>query len=186
MKPLLTELDQRRSYETYTEYQQYREAIAALAELAPVSIAGWPVLSEQAWRGNPVDDEARWNPIAVIEQTKIPVLAIFGDQDRNIDPQQGAYAYRTALELGGNPKSKVAVFPQANHGIIVSETGCPEEDMRLLEQYAKSLGYESLSEAQEALQNDPGLMSIIPFAPGFLDTIEEWLKNLPEYDLTGI
>jgi hypothetical protein len=62
--------------------------------------------------------------------------------------------------------------------MIVSDTGCPDDDTRWLEEYVKSKGYASLSEAQEAVRKDPGLMSAFPFAPGFLDTIEEWLRDL--------
>ena len=61
---------------------------------------------------------------------KIPVLAIFGDQDRQMDPLQAAAAYRSALAQAGNPMSRVALFPKANHGMVVSESGCPEEDQQ--------------------------------------------------------
>ena len=135
------------------------------------------VVPEEAWRERS-RDRGLWNPIEVIEQTTIPVLAIFGDRDRQIDPIQGAYAYRKALEQAGNPKSRVELFPGPITVSLVSETGCPDDDLRWLEQYVKTLGYGSMSEAQEAILKDPGLMSASPFAPGYLDLIEEWLFSL--------
>jgi pimeloyl-ACP methyl ester carboxylesterase len=175
---LIAELDRARTYDTYEEYLHYREVLEALAGLVSAPIEEWPVLSEETWQKNPTDPEDLWNPIAVIEQLRIPVLAIFGDQDRDIDPLQGAYAYRQALEQAGNPKSRVELFPRAHHRMDrSSETGCPADQLRFLEQYVKTLGYGSLSEAQEAVAKDPRLQSDFA-APGYLDLLEEWLRDL--------
>jgi predicted small lipoprotein YifL len=111
---------------------------------------------------------------------KIPVLAIFGDQDRQMDPLQVA-AYRSALAQAGNPMSRVALLPKANHGMVVSESGCPEEDQRGIEQYVRNRGYASVNEALAALLKDPdnsGLLSAYPCAPGYLDMMEESLRGL--------
>jgi hypothetical protein len=48
-------------------------------------------------------------------------------------------------------------------------------------QYIQSLGYSSVSEAQAAILKDPykpGQWGEPPFAPGYLDLIEEWLSDL--------
>jgi hypothetical protein len=60
----------------------------------------------------------------------------------------------------------------------VSETGCPDDDVRWLDEYAKARGYESLAAAMAAAQENPELMNQFPFAPGYLDTIEAWLRDL--------
>jgi len=178
---LLAEMDQARAYETYAEYLHYRETLAALAKIVSAPIGEWPALSEAAWQTNDPKIESWWNPMGVIEQVRFPVLAIYGDQDRQIDPQQGAIAYRRALELAGNPKSRVELFAGADHGIIMSKTGCPEDQLAQLEQYVKSLGFASLQAAQEAFlanPDDPQLLEAYPYAPGYLDLIEEWLRDL--------
>jgi len=178
---LLAELDRARTFETYEEYLHYREVLKSLADIASVSLDPYPVSSEQTWQENAPVNRGTWNPVEVIEQVRIPVLAIFGDRDRQIDPVQAAHAYGQALNQAGNRQSRVELFPRANHGIAVSENGCPEEDRQWLEQYVKTLGYGSLSEALEALRKDPykpGLLSAYPFAPQYLDTLEEWLKDL--------
>lgn len=181
---LLAELDHARMFGTYKEYQHYREVLKSLADIASVSLDPYPVASEQMWRENAPLNRGTWNPVEVIEQARIPVLAVFGDRDRQIDPVQAAHAYRQALEQAGNRQSRVELFPRANHGIAASETGCPEEDGRWLEQYVKTLGYGSLGEAQKAILADPYKPGLLgdPFAPGYLDLMEEWLKGLGDND----
>jgi len=183
---LLKELDQNRSYQTYAGYQAYRKTMADLAALVPVSLNNWPVTSEEVWQANPIEDEGVWNPVPVFSQIKIPVLAIFGDQDRLADPLQGAYAYRKALGEAGNPKSRAEVFPNASHGIFTSETGCPDDDLKTMKRwslwFAITHGLTSQEKFTAYLSEDPykpGLLASIPYAPGYLDLIEEWLRGLP-------
>ncbi len=128
---------------------------------------------------NDPEIEAWWNPIEVMGHASIPVLVLIGDQDRRMDPLQAAIAWRKALKEAGNSQSLVELFPNANHDLIVSETGCPDEDQRWLEAYARDRGYESLAAAMVAIQENPELMSQFPFAPGYLDLIEDWLSDLP-------
>ena len=138
-------------------------------------------MSEETWDENPMIPQTYWNPIEVIEQTDIPILAIFGDLDRNMDPIQAEYAYRKALEQASNPLSRVEVFSGANHGMLVSKTGCMDEWQQILEQYTQSQGYASQSEFEQAIKKDPyrpGWYSDFPFAPGVLDLVEEWLRDL--------
>jgi len=66
---------------------------------------------QEAWQLNDPELESWWNPIEVIEQTTIPVLAFFGDKDTQIESNQGAHAYREALERAGNPNSRVELIP---------------------------------------------------------------------------
>jgi len=189
---LLTELDTARTYETYDEYVHYREVIDALfSTVSDVpQINRFGIIPEKAWLENNPKFEGWWNPIEGIEQLAIPVLAIFGDKDPQIDPIQGAQAYREALEHAGNPRSRVELFHATNHGIVMSETGCPadeiqsEDENQKYEQYVSSLGYKSIDEAAELIQENPydpeslEILHIYPYAPGFLDLMEEWLRNL--------
>ena len=189
---LLAELDAARTYETYDEYVHYRKVIEALFSTVSVEPQNnrYGIIPEEAWLENNPKFEGWWNPIEGIEQVTIPVLAIFGDKDPQIDPIQGAHAYREALEIGGNPRSRVELFHEANHGIVLSETGCPadeiqsEDENQKYEQYVRSLGYQSLDEAVELIQENPygpeslDILHILPYAPGYLDLIEEWLRDL--------
>jgi pimeloyl-ACP methyl ester carboxylesterase len=90
----------------------------------------------------------------VIERTTIPVLAVFGGRDTQVDPHQGVVAYRAALRKAGNPHSRVELVPDTDHNILLSETGCIAER-------------ESRSTA--GWKNYP---------QEYLDLIEEWLTSL--------
>jgi uncharacterized protein len=176
---LLAELDRARTYDTYAEYLHYRDVLKALAGLMSAPLEHVPVVSEETWQQNPTTPESSWNPIGVVEQLRIPVLAIFGDRDRSVDPLQGVYAFRQALERAGNPKSRVELFPRAHHSMgRSSEMACPDDQLQFLEEYVKTLGYGSVSEAQAAVEKDPRLHGDF-LAPGYLDLIEEWLRSLP-------
>ena len=182
---LLKELDQNRSYETYAGYLAYRKNMADLAALVPVSLDPWPVILEAAWQANPIENERVWNPVAVMKQVKIPVLAIYGDKDRQLDPLQAAFAYRKALSEAGNPKNRVEMFPNANHAILASKTGCPEDDQKAINRWAVwfaiTHGFTSAEKFKAAISRDPykpGLLASVPFARGYLDLMENWLRGL--------
>jgi len=156
-RSLLSELDRARTYETYAEYVHYREILEALTDLA--ANPAWSdlpaVVPETEWQlNNPSYLEGYWNPIKVIEQVKIPVLAFFGERDTQMDPIQGAHAYREALERAGNPNFRVQLIPGANHTMVLAETGC-------------------MDEMRQRLQS--GEWTIVP---EILDTLEEWLRGL--------
>ncbi len=157
LQTLLAELDQARSYQTYAEYVHYREVIRKMFDIAyhtPQSY-GFEVIPEEAWLANDPRFEHWWNPVAEVQQTTIPILAFFGDMDPQIDPIQGELAYMQALEKAGNPYSKVVLVAGANHGMTLAETDCYNQQM----QAAASDGY--------------------AIAPEFLDTLEQWLKEMP-------
>ncbi len=119
----------------------------------------------------------------MIEQTTIPVLAIFGDRDPNGDPIQGAFAWRKALERAGNPNVRVELLPGIGHIMEKSQTGCLEEQARTFEQVLRDQGIESMMEFQtvttgkEAVKQPP--FSQWPYDPAFLDILEQWIKALP-------
>jgi pimeloyl-ACP methyl ester carboxylesterase len=142
--------------EYVTTYEQYlREAATlrsipavALLERQGISVGGQ---TEKEWHLPDLQGEYFYDPMAVIARTTIPVLAVFGERDTQIDPIQGAQAWREALERAGNPDFRVELIPGTDHNIILSETGCLEE---------------------RAKRSRSGWRH---YAPGYLDLIEEWL-----------
>lgn len=185
MDRLFKELDQNRSFVTYAGYLAYRKSVADLAALVPVSLDNWPVTPEEDWQANPIEDEDVWNPVAAVSQVKIPMLAIFGDKDRNMDSLQAAFTYRKVLGEAGNPKSQVEVFPNADHIILTSKTGCPDELQKTVSRFfilfAITHGLTSQEKVMAYVSDDPyrpGLMASIPYAPGYLDLMETWLRDL--------
>jgi pimeloyl-ACP methyl ester carboxylesterase len=155
---LLTELDQACSYQTYAEYVHYREVIISLLGIAAHTPQGkgFEVIPETGWLANDPTVEGWWNPVPSVQQADIPILAFFGDKDPLIDPIQGEFAFREALAQAGNPYSKVVMVPNANHGMTLVETDCYNDQLK----GAQSGNYTIAAE--------------------FLDTLEQWLKEMPK------
>ncbi len=80
---------------------------------------------------------------------KVPVLAVFAELDVQCDAVQNATALQRVFSRGGNDDLTVVVIPGANHLFMKAETGSMRE-------YA-----------------------ITPkeYAPGFFDTISNWLND---------
>jgi pimeloyl-ACP methyl ester carboxylesterase len=85
------------------------------------------ILPEDRWTPKEPDGESFFDPMDTIAETTIPALAFFGELDKNVDPIQGAAAYRAAFEKAGNAHSQVVVFPKVDHDMVPSETGCMRE-----------------------------------------------------------
>ena len=153
MRRLLSEAER---VQTYDEYVQYKEALDAIPGIGFAAVFGYRtgVVAEQEWHVPNLQGEYFWNPIEVIEQTTIPVLAFLGTKDTQVDPIQGAQTYREALERAGNPNFRVELIPGTDHNIILSETGCLDErEKRPRSEWTN-------------------------YAPEYLDTLEEWLREL--------
>jgi len=183
LRSLLAELDMARKIETYDEYLHYREVLDALAGLGSPAphLAGLGAVPEQAWLLNDPEYQGWWNPARVIEQTKIPILVINGDKDTNLDPVQGAYAWKAAMEKAGNSDSRVELLPGLNHYMTAANSTCLKDHMKTFEQVLKDQGYGPEDDPLALLSKEPGKqtpLSAFPFAAEYLDLIEEWLRGL--------
>ena len=85
----------------------------------------------------------------------MPVLAIFGEKDTQIDPNQSATTYQQALTENSNPLFRVATIPNADHNMRQAETGCLKEQRA---NYGKPVASE--------------------YHPLFLNLLSEWLSTL--------
>ena len=81
------------------------------------------------------------------EQVTVPVLALFGELDVQVDAEQNRVALEEALSRAGNDDVTIVVFPTANHLFQDAVTGSVTE-------------YATLPPE---------------FIPGFLETITDWL-----------
>jgi uncharacterized protein len=89
---------------------------------------------------NPGDDWAK---------TTIPVLAIYGTLDVQVDAEQNAPAFEAAMKKAGNTDYQVTILQGANHLMQAATTGSPSE-------------YGTLKQ---------------DFTPDFLPTIIDWLAK---------
>ena len=137
-------------------YKDYREAAEYInnhpaAQLLQIII---PLVAEDKF--TPPDKSAGtfMDPMKIIAQTRIPVLALFGEKDNNVDPVQGVEAYRKALRAAGNKFYRVEMIPNANHLLYSTQTGCVRELMGQVQ------------------KGEPD------FAPGTLTVLAGWLEEL--------
>lgn len=108
-----------------TDYEQYREAGEILLDVPGLYEATGLVLNqEEQWNPWPRNIDAFFDPTEVLQQTTIPVLAFFGNLDKNIDPVQGAQAYEISLRTAGNQDYLVKMIEGAGHVMCQVETGC--------------------------------------------------------------
>ena len=86
-----------------------------------------------------------------------------------------------ALGQAGNPNFRVEILPGVDHLLAPSETSCIIEQEKTFGQVLQEQGYGTLEESLARFQQEPGQHTPLkawPFAPGYLDLIEEWLRDL--------
>ncbi len=101
------------------------------------------------------DSEIFYDPRSTLVRLDVPVLALFAENDTQVDPQQGAEAFSEAVHSSESGLSQVIMVPGADHNMRVSETGCLKEQRV---RYAEEGGAE--------------------YAPEFLENLEDWLLAL--------
>lgn len=139
-------------------YREYLEAAEYLDQNPVVSSLKWGgIVPEDRFSPRTPSNEGFFNPITLIEKTTIPILAIFGERDTQVDPFQAEEAYEKALKKAGNPFNQVKLFPEADHGIIQSNTGCIKEQRD-----------------RWRLRNNRG------YAPGYIELMQNWLETLKD------
>lgn len=106
------------------------------------------------WKPRSSDEEAFFDPMGIVARTAISVLAFFGERDTQVDPVQGAEAYRKALAEAGDPSSRVEIVPGADHDLVMSETG-------------------SMAERSGRSRADWQ-----KYSPDYLAILESWLRDL--------
>lgn len=110
------------------EYSEYKEAADILVNIPGVSEnTGLSVSTQDQWNPWPLEIDAFWDPMDVIEKTTIPMLVHFGELDKNIDPVQGAQAYEAALNKAGNNDFMIITIGGAGHVLTPATTGCLNE-----------------------------------------------------------
>lgn len=78
----------------------------------------------------------RYDPATTLERVRVPVLAIGGEKDLQVLPEQNMPALAKAFEASGNPDVTLRVLPGLNHLFQHAETGSPSEYQRIEETFA--------------------------------------------------
>lgn len=97
--------------------------VAELAELGSVK--------ELAFFGRIAD----YDPVPALEALRCPLLAIFGADDVHVPTRASVAAYEAAFARSGHTRHQIAVFPDADHRILVADpaTGRPRRAPGLFE-----------------------------------------------------
>lgn len=77
---------------------------------------------------------AAFDPAAMLQRIDVPVLALFGEKDFQVPPEQNAPPMREAL--AANPGATVEVLPGLNHLFQTAETGLLDEYGQIEETFA--------------------------------------------------
>lgn len=69
----------------------------------------------------------KFNPQPILENVSVPVLALNGGKDLQVDPEQNLPEIEKALKAGGNKNYKIVELPGLNHLFQKANTGAPSE-----------------------------------------------------------
>jgi fermentation-respiration switch protein FrsA (DUF1100 family) len=142
------------------DHKEYLEAAAYLDSIPAVrdDLEWGGIIPEHEFVPEDDSSEDFFDPTEIIGQMTIPVLAIFAEKDKQIDPVQGAETYKKLLENSGNEFFAVRTITGADHNMIVTTTGCigVQRD-----------GYKAVGRAK------------VP--PEFYEVITDWLKKLKNH-----
>lgn len=109
-------------------YSEYYEAAEFLDKHPVIKDLGWGgIISEQDFTLLSSSSESYINPLDGIGKVTFPSLFIFGEKDTQIDPIQGAVAFKESLEKSGNKNYKIITIPGVDHNMRTTKTGCLKE-----------------------------------------------------------
>ncbi len=136
-------------------YPEYLEAAEFLDDTPVVrdDLEWGGVVAESDFTPLDGDSEDFYDPRGAFVRLDVPVLALFAENDTQVDPEQGARVFSETLRSSGDGLSRVVTVPGADHNMRVSETGCLKEQRV---RYAEAAEY----------------------APEFLENLEDWLCAL--------
>jgi len=138
-------------------YQEWLEARTPLIEIPFTSnFVGTGIVPEDEWQPWNHETDTFFDPMSTIRETPIPILAFFGDLDKQVNPARGYENYEQALAAAGNPLSRVVFLDGADHNLVAADTGCiSERDRRATCKWLR-------------------------YAPEYLAPMGEWLLGLSE------
>lgn len=94
-----------------------------------------------------------FDPRPVLQQVKVPVLALNGELDLQVPPQQNLPEIAKALTAGGNKNFKTVTLPKLNHLFQTAQTGAVSEYSKIEETIAPA----ALTLMTEWIANQTGL-----------------------------
>jgi len=124
----------RQRYETQN-FQEYLAAVEYInnSEICKLlDLNSPPFVSEEKFKlrnQSPSRIGSYYDPMLVVAGLQFPILALFGEKDKNIDPVQGFEAYRLSFKTASNNLNRVEMIANASHLLYEANTGCVRELM---------------------------------------------------------
>ena len=108
------------------------------ADLMPSDMSREEVVSTQLdkWSSEWFRNFLKYDPALALEKVTCPVLALNGEMDLQVTPQENLPAISEALKRGGNTSVTVKELPNLNHLFQNSETGSPAEYAKIEETFS--------------------------------------------------
>lgn len=100
---------------------RHQEPYRALATLtAKTRAEAWYpyTFGEKSEANFVLDPPGAYDPAPVLQNLRVPILAVYGERDNRVLGRKNAARMRSALRLAGNRNATVKVFPGADHDII--------------------------------------------------------------------
>ena len=139
------QLNRQRFYtDNYKDYREAGEYINNHPAAQTLEIT-WPMVEEANFKPRSKTASVFIDPMPIVAQTTIPVLAMFGAKDCNVNSVQGVEAYNKALQAAGNRFYQVSMIPDANHMLYATNTGCARELMTQVQKGAPDFAPETLA-----------------------------------------
>jgi hypothetical protein len=82
----------------------------------------------------------------MLSQVNIPVLAIFGEKDRNVNWRQTTALYNKTIGRNSKASLSIRTFPDGNHNLQRAQTGGLREMIEMKEHRASDGYYETMEE----------------------------------------
>ncbi len=77
-----------------------------------------------------------YDPAPTLAKVKQPLLALYGELDAQVPPDQNLPVIEKALKAGGNPDAQARQLPKLNHLFQTAKTGAPTEYAQIEETFA--------------------------------------------------
>lgn len=81
-----------------------------------------------------LQDPINYDPAPILEQVKVPVLAINGELDKSVNTKVSVPIMERAFQKSGNKDFTIIVLPKASHDLMEAENGYNSEWARLRRQ----------------------------------------------------
>ena len=139
---------------TMAEIAAVDDRLFASPQVPPIALLG--DMSPERWafvRRNLHEDAT-----SALEKLDIPLLALWGADDLNVNPETNATLYRKAVE-GNHPANRIEVIPNATHGLLRAAS----YNTQLTGEWSWFTTMRFLMEGRHA------------YAPGALETMSDWI-----------